>query len=94
MFSDFTWRRIGREKFPLSLNIIAQTLELELDLDIICTFQKSDQSFLRIEFSDEERINQQFLRPYNPTTPTKIVIRNEGYKRFHPAKFANNGSMV
>ena len=32
MFSDFTWRRIGREKFPLSLNIIAQTLELELDL--------------------------------------------------------------
>ena len=27
----FTWRRIGREKFPLSLNIIAQTLELELD---------------------------------------------------------------
>ena len=31
MFSDFTWRRIGREKFPLSLNIIAQTLELELD---------------------------------------------------------------
>ena len=46
------------------------------------TYQKSDQSFLRIEFSDEERINQQFLRPYNPTTPTKIVIRNEGYKRF------------
>ena len=32
MFSDFTWRRIGREKFLLSLNIIAQTLELELDL--------------------------------------------------------------
>ena len=27
----FTWMRIGREKFPLSLNIIAQTLELELD---------------------------------------------------------------
>ena len=35
MFSDFTWRRIGREKFLLSLNIIAQTLELELDLVIL-----------------------------------------------------------
>ena len=35
MFSDFTWRRIGREKFPLSLNIIAQTLELELDLGLL-----------------------------------------------------------
>ena len=31
MLGDFTWRRIDREKFPLSLNIIAQTLELELD---------------------------------------------------------------
>ena len=31
MFGDFTWKRIGREKFTLSLNIIAQTLELELD---------------------------------------------------------------
>jgi len=27
----FTWRSIGREKFSLSLNIMAQTLELELD---------------------------------------------------------------
>ena len=36
MFSDFTWRRIGREKFFLSLNIIAQTLELELDLVYSC----------------------------------------------------------
>ena len=35
MFSDFTWRRIGREKFPLSFNIIAQTLELELNLWIL-----------------------------------------------------------
>ena len=46
------------------------------------TFQKSDQSFLRIELSDEDIVNQKFFRPYNVSMPTKIVIRNDGYKRF------------
>ena len=45
-------------------------------------FQKSDQSFLRIEFSDEDGVNQKFLRPYNLSMPAKIVIRNDGYKKF------------
>ena len=46
------------------------------------TFQKSDQSFLRIEFSDEDGVNQKFLRPYNTSMPAKILIRNDGYKKF------------
>ena len=45
-------------------------------------FQKSDQSFLRIELSDEDGVNQKFLRPYNASVPAKIVIRNDGYKKF------------
>ena len=46
------------------------------------TFQKSDQSFLRIELSDKDGVNQKFLRPYNLSMPAKIVIRNDGYKKF------------
>ena len=44
--------------------------------------QKSYQSFLRIEFSDEERVNQEFLTPYDVSMPAKIMIRNDGNKRF------------
>ena len=46
------------------------------------TFQKSDQSRLRIQFSDEDGVNQTLLRPYNACMPAKIVIRNDGYKKF------------
>ena len=47
------------------------------------TFQKSDQSFLRIELSGEDNVNQTaFLRPYNPRMPAKLLIENDGYKRF------------
>ena len=46
------------------------------------TFEKSHQSFLRVEISDNENVNQKFLRPYNPSMPAKIMIGNEGYKRF------------
>ena len=46
------------------------------------TFQKPDQSFLRIEFSDKDIVNQKFLWPYTQPMPAKIVIRNDGYKRF------------
>ena len=45
-------------------------------------FRKSDQSFLRIEFSDKDNVNQKFLRPYNQPMPAKIVIRKDGFKRF------------
>ena len=45
-------------------------------------FRKSYQSFLRIEFSDKETVNQKFLRPYDVSMPAKITIRNDGYKRF------------
>ena len=45
-------------------------------------FRKSDQSFIRIEFSDEESVNQKILRPYGASMTTKIVIRNDGYKGF------------
>ena len=44
--------------------------------------RKSDQSFLRITFSDKNGVNQKFLRPYNQPMPAKTVIRNGGYKRF------------
>ena len=46
------------------------------------TFQKSDQSFLRIELIDKDSSNQKFLRPYNQPIPAKIVIQKDGYKRF------------
>ena len=47
------------------------------------TFRKSNQSFLRIKISDKEgNVNQEFLRPSNQQMPTKIVIRNDGYKKF------------
>ena len=46
------------------------------------TFQKSDQSFLRIELSDKDGVNQKILRPYNAPMQAKIVIRNDGYKKF------------
>ena len=46
------------------------------------TFQKSDQSFLRIELSDKDGVNQKFLRPYDQPMPAKILIRNDGYKKF------------
>ena len=46
------------------------------------TFQKSDQSFLRIELSDKYGVNQKVLRPYSAPMPAKIVIRNDGYKKF------------
>ena len=45
-------------------------------------FRKSYQSFLRIDFSDKEGVNQKFLRPYDLSMPAKITIRNDGYKRF------------
>ena len=45
-------------------------------------FRKSYQSFLRIEFSDQESVNQKFLRPYDISMPAKIMIRNDEYKRF------------
>ena len=45
-------------------------------------FRKLDQSFIRIEFSDEESVNQKILRSYDKPMPTKIVIRNDGYKGF------------
>ena len=46
------------------------------------TFQKSDQSLLLLELSDKDGVNQKFLRPYNAPMPAKIVIRNDGYKKF------------
>ena len=46
------------------------------------TFRKSDQPFLRIDLSDKDGVNQKFLRPYNAPMPAKIVIRNDGYKKF------------
>ena len=46
------------------------------------TFQKSYQSFLRIELTDRDRLNKKVLRPYNQPIPAKMVIRNDGYKRF------------
>ena len=46
------------------------------------TFQKSDQSFLRIEISDKKSVNQRNLRPFNQLTPAKIIIQNDGYKKF------------
>ena len=46
------------------------------------TFQKSDQSFLRIDLSDKDGVNQKFLRPYVQPMPAKILIRNDGYKKF------------
>ena len=45
-------------------------------------FRKSYQSFLRIEFSDKEDVNHKILRPYDVSMPAKIMIRNDGYKRF------------
>ena len=45
-------------------------------------FKKSAQSFLRIDLSDKGDVNQQLLRPYESPMPAKIVIRNNGYKRF------------
>ena len=45
------------------------------------TFRKSDQSFLRIELSDRDGVNQKILRRYNQPMPAKIVIRNDGYKK-------------
>ena len=45
-------------------------------------FRKSYQSFLRIALNDEDSLKQKFLRPYNVSLPVKIVIRNDGYKRF------------
>jgi len=45
-------------------------------------FQKSNQSFLRIEFSDDKNVYQKFLRPYNQPMPAKIVIQTDEYKRF------------
>ena len=45
--------------------------------------RESYQPFLRIKPSDkEDRVNQEILRPSNQQMPTKIVIRNDGYKRF------------
>ena len=32
--------------------------------------------------SDKDGLNQKFLRPYNASMPAKIVIRNDGYKKF------------
>ena len=45
-------------------------------------FRKSHQSFLRIEFNDKDSKHQKFLRPFNSPVPAKIMIRNDGYKRF------------
>ena len=46
-------------------------------------FRESYQPFLRIKISDQKgRVNQESLRPSNQKMPTKIVIRNDGYKRF------------
>ena len=45
-------------------------------------FRKSYQSFLRIEFSDKESVNQKFLSKHDVSMPAKIWIRNGGYKRF------------
>ena len=45
-------------------------------------FQKSDQSFLRMEFSDDDNVNQKFLRPLSQSMPAKIVIKSDGYKIF------------
>ena len=53
-----------------------------MDLSRTEDFSKSYQSFLRIEFSDEERVNQELLTPYDVSMPAKIMIRNDGYKRF------------
>ena len=46
------------------------------------TSRKSDQSFLRIELSDEDSVNQEFSMQYNQPMPAKIMIRNDGYKKF------------
>ena len=46
------------------------------------TFQKSNQSFLRIELSDKDGVTQKYLRPYDQPMPAKILIRNDGYKKF------------
>ena len=46
------------------------------------TFRKSDQSFLRIELSDKDGVNQKRLRHYNASMPATITIRTDGYKTF------------
>ena len=46
------------------------------------TYQKSDQSFLRIDVSGKDGLNQKFLRPFNQPMPAKLVIQNDGYKKF------------
>ena len=46
------------------------------------TFRKSDQSFLRIELSDKDHVHQEIFRPYDLQMPAKILIRNDGYKKF------------
>ena len=43
---------------------------------------KSDQSFMRVELSDEKSVNQKLLRRYDVSMLAKIVIHNDGYKRF------------
>ena len=46
------------------------------------TFRKSNQPFLRIEISDEDSVNHEILKPYNQPIPAKIVIYQDGNKRF------------
>ena len=46
------------------------------------TFRKSDQSFLRIELSDKGGVNQKRLRPWDLPIPAKIVVQNDGCKKF------------
>ena len=45
-------------------------------------FRKSYQSFLRIALNDQDSFDQKILRPYEVSMPVKLVIRNDGYKRF------------
>ena len=46
------------------------------------TIWKSDQTFLRIKISHKDVVNQEILRPYDQSIPTKIMIINDGRKRF------------
>ena len=83
------WKKIqiplsGNRKFILSVftKNINYLKNLQTWFEEALTFRKSDQSFLRIELSDKNGVNQKVLRPYNAPIPAKIVIRNDGYKKF------------
>ena len=74
----------GNRKFILSVftKNINYLKNLQTWFEEALTFRKSDQSFLRIELSDKNGVNQKVLRPFNAPMPAKIVIRNDGYKKF------------